>query len=150
LNIIIRPFEPSDLDQVLEIERKSFPKNQWYDEEIFMEYHIRDRDLFLVACLEDRVVGYVIGSLVEDYGHIVSIAVSPEHRGKGIGKKLLNEIENRLIERGAKLLLLEVGVDNEVAIRMYLENGYKQIAVLAKYYGDRDAYLMIKQVYGNT
>jgi len=145
-DLIIREFDKEDLDSVLDIEEKCFPKEQRYSVEVFIEYHKRDPELFLVAELDGKIVGYVIGAQIEDWGHIVSLAVHPDYRRRGIGESLLKNIEERLIKRRVKLLLLEVAVSNKPAINLYLKHGYQPVRILKKYYEVEDALLMLKLV----
>ena len=145
-NISIREFTADDLDSVIEIEEKCFPPTQRYDPMIFLHFHRKDPDLFIIAEYCGHVVGYAIGSIENSRGHIVSLAVHPCCRKRGIGSRLLVEIENRLIKRGVKTILLEVAVTNKPAINLYLKHGYIPIRIIEKYYGEEDAYLMIKQI----
>ncbi len=145
-HLVIREFNEKDLEQVLEIEENSFPPGQRYTGKIFIDYYLKYPKLFLVAEENGRVIGYVIGAYIEDLGHIVSIAVHPCCRGRGIGDKLLKMIEKKLIDLGVKYIVLEVAISNNIALKMYIKNGYQIARILYKYYGDEDAYLMIKQV----
>jgi len=142
----IRLFREDDLEDVVDVENNCFPVDQRYSREIFIQYWKQYPELFLVAEYCGRVVGYVIGALIEDMGHIVSIAVHPKHRGRGIGKRLLSAVEKRLVQHGVKYIVLEVAVSNKVAINMYLKHGYRPVTILRKYYGEEDAYLMVKQI----
>lgn len=142
--LVIRRFDSKDLFSVLDIENLSFSEEQRYSVETFVEYFSEHPDCFFVAEVSGRVVGYVICSYIEDFGHIVSIAVHPEFRGRGIGEALLDKAESTLRDRGVRLILLEVAVSNKVALNLYLKKGYVVATTLRGYYGVEDAFLMVK------
>jgi ribosomal-protein-alanine N-acetyltransferase len=76
-------------------------------------------------------------------GHVVSVAVLPEHRGKGIGRSLMLEAINGLAFRKSDEIYLEVRVSNDLAVRMYQSLGFLIKSRLRSYYRDgEDAYLM--------
>ena len=52
------------------------------------------------------------------------LAVLPEHRGRGVGRRLLEEIERRARARGSSKLTLEVHATNEAAMRLYRRFGF--------------------------
>lgn len=99
MDIEIRPFRLEDLNQVHEIERHSF---LWsWSKGVFIHYYQTIPELFLVAIIKGEVVGYVMGE-VENIGgwvgHVVNIAVREECRRRGIGTKLMEEMERRFKE----------------------------------------------------
>lgn len=62
----------------------------------------RNGDLFLVAEISGSIVGTVLGGWDGWRGHIYRLAVHPEHRHRGIARTLVEEVEQRLRERGAR------------------------------------------------
>jgi ribosomal-protein-alanine N-acetyltransferase len=73
----------------------------------------------------------------------MTIAVLPEFRGRGIGKKLMIESIKRAIKRGAKSMIFEVRVDNYPALHIYKNFGFKIIGRIKDYYmGGEDAFTM--------
>ena len=88
----------------------------------------RDPDLFLVAEMDGRVIGTVIGGYDGRRGMIYHLAVLPAFRGRGIGSQLLTEVERRLQARGClKCYLLVIG-DNREAIEFYEQRGWFHMA----------------------
>ncbi|ASJ02160.1 ribosomal-protein-alanine N-acetyltransferase RimI [Thermococcus profundus] len=139
----IRPARLFDIPEVMRIERASF--REQYPRGIFLTFLENNPDTFLVAEYNGRIIGYVMGYLRPDLeGHIMSIAVDPEYRGNGIGSALLREVIERLINRGARYIGLEVRVSNEKAIKLYERFGFRKVKRVIGYYSDgEDAYYMI-------
>jgi ribosomal protein S18 acetylase RimI-like enzyme len=79
----------------------------------------RDPDLFLVAVDEARVVGVVMGGFDGRRGMAYHLAVATTHRGVGIGRVLMEELERRLRLKGCLKYYLLVTKDNQDAISFY-------------------------------
>ncbi|WP_312441558.1 GNAT family N-acetyltransferase [Lacrimispora sp.] len=78
------------------------------------------------------------------YHYLHLIAVKEEYRGKGIGKKLLEFIEDMLFKTRDKIFLL-VGDYNPRAKIFYEESGYKHLGTIPSLYRKGiDEYLMMK------
>lgn len=69
----------------------------------------------------------------EPYGEIKRMFVPPAERGQRIAEKLLNSLEDRLRTESYRWALLETGVDQREAIRLYERCGYMRRAAFAGY-----------------
>jgi ribosomal-protein-alanine N-acetyltransferase len=150
--LTIRTFRDEDLDRVVYINRTCLPEN--YGTYFFLEIHENYPKTFLVAEVDGRVVGYIMcrteyGSSnfkrlsIVKKGHVISIAVLPEYRRRGIGTALLTHCLKNLEEYGAKECFLEVRVSNEVAKSLYSKLGFKSVGKIGGYYFDgEDALIM--------
>jgi len=115
------------------------------------EIEITDRRSLL-----SRVAGALSGLLKHQeaeyaqVGHLVSIAVLEEHRGRGIGSALLDRTLRVMREvYHVKSIYLEVRVSNSPAIRLYQKFGFKKARIVRGYYMDgEDAYVMVKVLEG--
>lgn len=58
-------------------------------------------------------------------GEIESLGVLPEYRGRGIGTRLLRQLQDRLREQGAADVVLGVLPGNTDAVRLYERHGYR-------------------------
>ncbi len=97
---------------------------------------------------DPAIVAYVMFSISRPYEtvEVLSLAVSPEFRRKGIAKMLMANIES-LAERDARTVSLCVRPDNQEAVNLYLSLGYKVLALCSGYYEDgSDAYMMVKHL----
>ena len=85
----------------------------------------RDPDLFLVAELNNEIVGTVIGGFDGRRGMIYHLAVTPSLRGLGIGNRLMSEVEARLHAKGCLKSYLLVLEDNIEATAFYEHLGWE-------------------------
>jgi ribosomal-protein-alanine N-acetyltransferase len=148
----IRHCIPSDLPSVVEINIASLPEH--YSDYFFESILKELPESFIVAETNQKVVGYIMCKIEFGFsnfrklgfvkkGHVVSIAVLHEYRGKGIGKSLMLEALNGLAMRKTDEIYLEVRVSNELAVKMYQSLGFIIKSRLRSYYRDgEDAYLM--------
>ena len=140
----VREVRYKDIPAIYEIERLCFKDP--YELPLLEMYYAISRSLFLVAEKEGRVVGYAIG-LAKKWGegHVISIAVHPEWRRRGVGKRLMLQLLEKMRRMGVRWVRLEVRVSNEAAINLYRRLGFSIEGVLKGYYRDgEDAYLMIR------
>lgn len=151
----IRNAEMNDIPSIVHINRTCLPENYpvYFFEDLLKRYN---KAFFVATTEDDQVVGYVMPRIEWKPGffrkfiikslHIVSIAVLPGHRRKGLGYVLMAYSMNAGVkEYGCRETYLEVRVSNEPAINLYKKLGYEIIRVLAHYYLDgEDAYLMAR------
>ena len=91
-----------------------------------------------------KLVGYICCMAVVDEASINNFAVAPDHQGKGIGTKLLQEMIALLQSKGMERLWLEVRVSNGAAYNLYKKIGFKETFRRKEYYQNpvEDAYIM--------
>ena len=85
----------------------------------------RDPDLFLVAELDGRLVGTVLGGFDGRRGMVYHLAVAEEQRRQGLGEALMQAVEARLHSMGCLRYYLLVTQDNESAIKFYEQRGHE-------------------------
>ncbi|GBF08496.1 N-terminal acetyltransferase [Aeropyrum pernix] len=98
----------------------------------------------------DKILDAIRNQLSEErpVGHLVSIAVRPGFRGRGIGSKLLSETV-RVMKNVYRVdaIFLEVRVSNMPAIRLYEKFGFRKVRRIKGYYRDgEDAFVMVKRL----
>ncbi|MFZ2539803.1 MAG: GNAT family N-acetyltransferase [Oscillospiraceae bacterium] len=129
--IVIREATAEDAQRIYEINKYSFGYDYPNEKtKTRLEYILsRTTDKLYVACEEDEVVGYIHGSDYEctysdSLKNIMAIAVDEQYRGKGIGKALLNALENWAVSDGSVGVRLVSGMNREKAHEFYLHCGY--------------------------
>lgn len=138
-----RRFAAGDVERVAAMERAVFgdPWSRRSFEEILGLDYLQG---FVLDGKAGELTGYAFCSAVADEGEILNLAVAPEHRREGLGKRLLAACLKWLAERGAAKVYLEVRRSNEAAIAMYLAAGFGTLGVRPNYYRmpTEDAVLM--------
>lgn len=130
----IRRARPSDLPQIVQIERLCFPDETAFPPDMFA-YLIR-HSIALVACEQHgRILGFIMGYTSGSGGAIYTLDVHPQHRRKGIGGMLMAAIEEELRDRDAKAIRLEAALDRPEALQLYHRAGYSERELIRNYYG---------------
>lgn len=127
-----------DLDRLYEIEKACFAKEAFTKHQLARLLDDPD-SVALISQVEGETVGFIIGKVratnKQASGHILTIDVLPEHRHKGIGRRLLQEMEAEFKDKCVKTCCLEVREDNVPALNLYKRSGYNKVGMLRNYYG---------------
>lgn len=83
--------------------------------------------------------GFVLGWAIAEDAEILTIAVLPQARRKGVGRKLVEAASEAARAAGAERLVLEVAADNHNARALYEAAGFSQIGRRKGYYADGGA-----------
>ena len=83
-------------------------------------------------------LGFLILRRAADEAEVITIAVHPRQRGRGIGKKLMEAGLFRLYGQRCTHLFLEVDASNEPAVALYRQLGFREVGQRKGYYGDSD------------
>jgi ribosomal-protein-alanine N-acetyltransferase len=131
-DLTISTMTVDDLQGVLEIERSSFT-TPWSEISFFNEIK-NSRSISKVARLEGRIAGYLCSSRLIDEGHILTFAVHPEFRKRGIASALIGDILDQLKREGCRFAFLEVRASNSGARKMYKKFGFRELGIRKNYY----------------
>jgi ribosomal protein S18 acetylase RimI-like enzyme len=118
---------PDDFPKVLDLWRRCAPGISLgaSDSSAEIEKKLsRDPDLFLVLEAEGKIVGTVLGGFDGRRGMIYHLAVDPAQRQKGLGQRLMEEVETRLRHKGCRKIYLLVVPENP-ALDFYLARGWQ-------------------------
>lgn len=145
-NIIISKMQESHINQVYNISALSF-HTPWTVDSLKDELSSNKYARYFVASIDDLVVGYGGIWIIIDEAHVTNIAVHPEYRGIGIGKKILEALIEQCKIEFIPSMTLEVRVSNAVAISLYKSYGFSEEGIRKKYYGDtgEDGIIMWKR-----
>jgi ribosomal-protein-alanine N-acetyltransferase len=139
--LTIRNGNLEDLPTIVQIEKKSFDDPFTLD--LFVTLLESFPEGFRVCLVRDRAVGYCITYPMKRHRAMViaSIAVLPEFRQKGIGKRLLEDsisISQKYHSAGiVDKLILQVAEDNSAARSLYSKFGFENRSLIRNYYGRR-------------
>ncbi len=143
--MMIREMTASDIDAVAALEAELF--SMPWSAQGFADTLCREDVLFLVACEDDSLLGYVGVYCTADEGEITNVAVAQTARRRGIGQELLRHLIDQLAQRGIGRIVLEVRVSNDPAIRLYEKQGFVTMGKRKNFYEKptEDAYVMVRQ-----
>jgi ribosomal-protein-alanine acetyltransferase len=126
-----------DLPEMITWEGALFGTDAWSPEVMVAELS-HPASYYLVARPdgEDAIVGYA-GLRADNRGgdgDIQTVAVAPEHRGKGLGRLLVEALLGEARQRLASSVFLEVRADNDAARGLYASLGFQEIDRRTGYY----------------
>ncbi len=139
----IGPMTLADLDEIVAIERVSFP-TPWTP--AAFRYEMQQNRVARCTAMRagTRVVGYLCLWEIGHEIHITNLAVHPDWRHRGIGRALLAAALAEGVARGVALAFLEVRPSNAPALALYGSLGFQVIGRRNGYYFDtgEDALVM--------
>lgn len=141
--ITICPMTAADIDQILAIEKKSFP-HPWLRQHFIDE--LNSPHAFPLSAFEPsgRLIGYICPMQLLDEGHILDVAVDPDLRGGGVGRLLVEQVIKDCRAAGAEFVSLEVRESNLSAISLYKKIGFAETGRRKRYYENGEDALMME------
>ena len=128
---MVREMVPEDISGVLEIERQCFSDPWSYE---MIEKGLKSSlDTWLVLW-EEGVMGYCVFRIVADECELLRIAVRPEFRGRGLSKKLMDQMVFYSRQKDVKSIFLEVRESNDRARNLYRSYGFVEEGIRKHYY----------------
>ena len=162
MQVQIEHVQPSDLDDVVRIERLGFSPAEAGPPEAFKDRIAKISDTFLVAKANNQVVGFIVGPAVHEpfvtdemYCHtplnlsrgghqlVLSIATDPAYRGHGIGSQLLTALEKVARAAGRSTISLDSLAKN---VPFYEHNGFHQVKVSDSDHANETWYSLVKDL----
>lgn len=132
-----------DLPAVHAIERASFAV-PWPDDAYRNEIRTNRLASYVVARLDDAVVGFAGLWVMVDEAHVTTFAVDPRWRRRGVGERMLLALLDLAVTRRAREATLEVRLSNLPARKLYEKHGFRPVGIRPRYYSDNgeDALIM--------
>lgn len=141
--ISLKQFALSDLTRVNELENISFPIDA-FRESIFINYYHKHPDLFIVVESVNVILGYMLTYFISvEKALVVSIAIDPNHRRKGVGRILAEYTFKRLKASGVKKVELRVRITNKEGERFWSSLGFKSNTIIPNFYKDGEQALQM-------
>jgi ribosomal-protein-alanine N-acetyltransferase len=103
--------------------------------------HIREREnLAVIATAERELVGFAMAQFGSERVHLALLGVAPPFQQQGLGRRLVQWVEESAVVAGLFAIRLEVRTSNKPARRFYAALGYRESGVVERYYsGVEDA-----------
>ena len=127
-----------DIPRLAELETQLFADDAWSAETWWAELAGRPRRSYVLLDGGDGIEGYAGVDLGGDVADVMTLAVVPGSRGRGIGDLLVGELVRRARDSGAGSVMLEVRADNGPARRLYERHGFEDVSRRRRYYRQPD------------
>lgn len=142
----IRPMQEEDLQEVLEIERQSYPYP--WTSTIFSDC-LRAGYSCWVCGRNGVIEGYGVISVAAGESHLLNLCVRPDSQQQGIGRKMLRHLIAIARRHDAEVLFLEVRLSNQFARSLYQDEGFNELGTRRDYYptaGGREDALILARI----
>jgi [ribosomal protein S18]-alanine N-acetyltransferase len=105
-----------------------------------------------VVCHRSQIgrtlVGFILSRLVAGEAEILSVAVKPGWRGRGLSRPLLDLHLRRLAGLATRTVFLEVDENNAPAVKLYRKAGFYDVGRRQGYYGGSASALVLRRDLG--
>ncbi|ARV57579.1 GNAT family N-acetyltransferase [Nostocales cyanobacterium HT-58-2] len=102
----------------------------WDEWEVIGLYNT-DPEYCLVAEVDEQLAGFILGTIITKstwtYGYILWLGVSPKFQRCGVGDKLVDKVIARMIEDGARFMLVDTDPANGPAVKFFTRKGFGNI-----------------------
>ncbi|SDU46427.1 ribosomal protein S18-alanine N-acetyltransferase [Stappia sp. ES.058] len=138
---VIEEARPEDLAALADLHDRSFAVGWGADELVALA---RQSGVFILQARRANVMGsqaalgFVIVRKAADEAEILTIAVDPRQRRRGVGAQLMRAAISRLYADRVKALFLEVDAANAAAVTLYRSLGFRTVGTRKGYYQDSD------------
>jgi len=136
LELDIREMEIDDIPEVFHLGEQIFTVEMvptlyrtWDEYEVTSLFN-SDPEYCLVAELDDRIVGFALGTTVTKtkspwkYGYLVWLGVLPEWHREGIGSRLFDKLAEEMSKDGARIFLVDTEANNLPALQFFRKKGF--------------------------
>ena len=140
--MIIRKGEISDLESILNIEKKVYNEPYWNESMLKKLFNKDSNEIIWVTQIKEKILGFLIEQRCGDEINLLNIAIDSSFQNLGIGKKLIGYFL-RIIPNNSSVFL-EVNKSNFIARKIYSNLNFKSIDIRKSYYNDGGDALIMK------
>lgn len=129
----LKPVGAFDVDLLAALSEACFDESHW-NRKAVAEALAMPGAFGLMVLVEDAPAGFLLARVAADECEILSLAVQPSHRRRGLARRLLREALAQAASAGGRSAFLEVGEDNDGARKLYLSEGFDPVGRRPEYY----------------
>lgn len=123
----------NDIKKIATVEKECFSTEAW-SENAIKEAFENDISAFFIAYFENEIIGYIGIYSILDEGYIYNLAISKNHRRKGVAEQLIKTLIEYGKEKNLKFISLEVRESNAPAINLYKKCGFELNGIRKNFY----------------
>lgn len=149
MNIKISLAREGDCASIADISRRFIEAGlPWSWTAARVRYYVRNRDCAVIVARDGRrVIGFAIMEFHDAHAHLNLLAVLPSCRHRGVGRALVEWLEESARVAGVFLVRLELRATNRTARKFYGRLGYLETGISPLYYaGQEDAIRMTRDL----
>jgi ribosomal protein S18 acetylase RimI-like enzyme len=121
----IKPYIPEYEKAVIDLWQKCELTRPWNNPKLDIERKLKvNPEMFLVGIVDGKVAATVMGGYEGHRGWINYLAVNPEYRRQGLGRQMMEAIEEKLLEKGCPKINIQIRNNNSEAQAFYNKIGY--------------------------
>lgn len=143
--LVFRPMTTDDADKLAALDAQCFKQDDAWNSGDFFSAAMNANFAFVVGERGGEIVACAGAEISADQAEVETVAVAPNFRGRGVGKKLLAELLDVLTGRGVTFVVLEVRPSNTAAVKLYDGFGFQIVERAENFYGDEDAWIMVRE-----
>ncbi len=132
VQFVVREMAEGDIEPVAALEDILFPDG-WSLESIKKEFE-KPHTYCRVAEVDDKIIGYIIFSMIADDLELDDIGVDTAYQKQGVASALLTQMLIIGKKNGAQQAFLKVRTTNHAAIELYKKFGFNIINIRKQYY----------------
>jgi len=131
MKLNIRKFKLKDEEEVIDLWRACGLVVPWNNPHLDIQRKLKVQpELFLVGCLEGRLIASVMAGYEGHRGWVNYLAVHPDYQRRGIGRSMMERVEQLLLTMGCPKINLQVRKTNQGVINFYQEIGFRDDNVI--------------------
>ncbi|MCD6107697.1 MAG: ribosomal protein S18-alanine N-acetyltransferase [Caldisericaceae bacterium] len=134
-----------DLKAIYQIETLSYP-DPWPREVFIMDYLFNSNSRYYVAKFLNKIIGFFGVWIEPEKLHIINIAVHPDYRRRGVGRKMIEFVIKLAKKKQKKEVYLEVRETNIAGQELYKQLGFEFNGIIFDYYSDGESGLIMRKV----
>jgi ribosomal-protein-alanine N-acetyltransferase len=136
INISFRKLLLNDVESLVGIERLN-TEHPWPAAH-FSSSVANNNTLSCGLIVEQKLIGYALTLVALESADLLNIGIHPNYKRQGFGESLLTHLLIQLKEATVSSLILEVRVENHIAINFYQKQGFEGVGIREKYYSNQE------------
>jgi len=123
--VMIRPMQPADLDQVAEVDKQAF-EDAWVISRTSLQRAYLQSSHASVAEIDEQIIGYELSNANHLSAHLTRLAVLPQLTRQNIGYALTAQMLEYFTRQGIWQITVNTQDNNRASLSLYKKMGFYQ------------------------